>query len=296
MVTGIVVSSVLAGGVLYGGKADAAPNTGASFGNLCKYSHSSFADPVMHPEYKNEMLHDFYGNLDTNRDSTGSSLRGGETMCGRPENASAYWHPRLRWNNHHLIAGQPTAIYYKAGHHDGNGHRVVEPFPKNFKMLVGGKRAFGPILWKCKGTTEKRTFTPPKRCHATQGRNEPILEVSVRTPECWSGNRSKISYHMWDKSGNRAFCPDHHPVQVPELVAFFNLTIPKEANSANRDGKVTVHMGREKGWHGPEMMHMDFMNGWDQAHLERLVKTCIRQVPKSEERPKHCRDPRQFTN
>lgn len=286
--------------------ASAVPNTGASFGILCGYSHSSFADPVMEPSYREAMLHDFYGSETTNQGSDGGTLRGTEHTCGWEDNSSSYWHPRVQWvedatgERHHLISGQHTAIYYKTGHIDGKGHRRVEPFPAGFQMLAGGEGAHlaaseAQLRYTCKGTAGRKTKLPPKTCKATQGRAEPMLEVSMRTPECWSGVRSKGNYNMYNKPPTVGVCPPSHPVQVPEIAYFFNLTIPKEAQSATKAGSVEVHMGRDIGWKGPRAFHSDYINGWRQSTLEENVKKCIRQVPKAEERPSECRDPRNFS-
>src|SRR5215216_5502680 len=60
------------------------------FSTLCRYSHSAPDDPIVHPGMPGmSHLHDFFGNVTTNADSTYDSLLGQETTCTRPEDTAA---------------------------------------------------------------------------------------------------------------------------------------------------------------------------------------------------------------
>src|SRR3990172_10950114 len=62
----------------------------------CSYSHSLTDDPVVHPGHAGmSHLHDFFGNSETNADSTYESMVGAETLCEESGDTAGYWVPAL---------------------------------------------------------------------------------------------------------------------------------------------------------------------------------------------------------
>ena len=65
---------------------------------VCGYSHTLGDDAIMMYGMPNEaMLHDFFGNVQTDAFSSRESLRRDEkTTCDNKADSSAYWAPSLR--------------------------------------------------------------------------------------------------------------------------------------------------------------------------------------------------------
>lgn len=62
----------------------------------CAPPHRSLDDPIVFPgESAAAHLHEFFGNVATDADSTYDSLQLGETSCDQPLDRVAYWVPAL---------------------------------------------------------------------------------------------------------------------------------------------------------------------------------------------------------
>ena len=69
---------------------------GSYFAILCSFSHRNNDDPIVHPGAPGRSHnHTYIGNTNVNAFSTAASLRGGETTCELPGDASTYWIPTL---------------------------------------------------------------------------------------------------------------------------------------------------------------------------------------------------------
>ena len=252
---------------------------GASFAVRCDYvlepDRRLPDDPIVHPGMPGMAhSHDFFGNLTTNADSTYDSLLGQETTCTRPEDTAAYWLPTVSWDGVEVNSNR-AVFYYRAG---GKDHKKVKPFPAGLKIIAGNEKR---VTWRC-GRIDNGggTQNPPSRCDNGE------LGVRIVFPDCLdvTGNgeprldsadhRSHMAYSR--RIDGRVRCPRSHPRPVPVLTMNVTFLIP------TTPGKVTLSSG------GASTMHADFFNAWDQEELNRLVVSCINQVPPSKPRPDDC--------
>jgi hypothetical protein len=248
---------------------------GASFAVRCDFSHRAPEDPIVHPNMPGEAhSHDFFGNTSTDADSTYDSLRAAGTTCTRPEDTAAYWLPTVSWNGVEVDSNR-AVFYYRAG---GKDHKKVKPFPAGLKIIAGNEKR---VTWRC-GRTDNGggSQNPPSQCDNGE------LGVRIIFPDCLdvTGNgeprldspdhRSHMAYSRL--INGRVRCPRSHPRSVPVLTMNATFLITTDP------GKVTLSSG------GASTMHADFFNAWDQEELNRLVVTCINQVPPSKPRPEEC--------
>jgi hypothetical protein len=229
----------------------------------------------VHPNMPGEAhSHDFFGNTSTDTDSTYDSLRAAGTTCTRPEDTAAYWLPTVSWNGVEVDSNR-AVFYYRAG---GKDHKKVKPFPAGLKIIAGNEKR---VTWRC-GQTDNGggSQNPPSRCDNGE------LGVRIIFPDCLdvTGNgepRLDSEDHRSDMAYSRLIdgrvrCPRSHPRSVPVLTMNATFLITTDP------GKVTLSSG------GASTMHADFFNAWDQEELNRLVVTCINQVPPSKPRPDEC--------
>lgn len=248
---------------------------GASFAVRCDFSHRAPEDPIVHPNMPGEAhSHDFFGNTSTDADSMYDSLRAAGTTCTRPEDTAAYWLPTVSWNGVEVDSNR-AVFYYRTG---GKDHKKVKPFPAGLKIIAGNEKR---VTWRC-GQTDNGggSQNPPSRCDNGE------LGVRIIFPDCLdvAGNgeprldsgdhRSHMAYsRLIDR---KVRCPRSHPRSVPVLTMNATFLITTDP------GTVTLSSG------GASTMHADFFNAWDQDELNRLVVTCINQVPPSKPRPDEC--------
>jgi Domain of unknown function (DUF1996) len=108
------------------------------------------------------------------------------------------------------------------------------------------------FAWSC-GEPGVGPFSPTL---PTCARNH-IVQERIAFPNCWDGTRldsADHKRHMAYSAGGS--CPASHPVAVPTLVLvlLYPSTPPGAQVASGRYG-----------------LHADFMNGWDQQTLSRLV-------------------------
>ena len=71
---------------------------GASFAVRCNFSHRAQVDPIRVPGVPSGHMHDFFGNKNTNANSTYKSMTASTaTTCSRPEDKAGYWIPTVSW-------------------------------------------------------------------------------------------------------------------------------------------------------------------------------------------------------
>ena len=227
----------------------------------CGVTKQAADDPIVFPGMPGAShLHTFVGNTAPDAFSTPESLveRGGSS-CRDPKDTASYWFPTLLQNGQ-PVPNTTVTFYYKSGVTD---YRTVRPFPAGFRVLVGDMKtpdaaSFGGE-WDCGnrgGTTKEIPASCPKGN---------VLIVRYKAPSCWDGlhldtpdHKSHLTYPV------KGLCPAGHPVAVPMLQSKVAYKL-KDGNTAGL-----------KFSSGPSFsFHYDFMNGWDQARLEQLVKHCI---------------------
>jgi hypothetical protein len=227
----------------------------------CDFVKSGMFDPIVFPG--TEMAghnHQFFGNTSIAFDSTTASLVAANatrtsTSCDRAADGAAYWVPALQADGTDLTPDEAT-ISYRAP----RGVRRVRAVPAGLTMIAGDKTATTQQAhagYRCEfdapGTALQAS---PPTCSS----DEDIVGV-VRFPNCWDGKNlssSDQSHVIYAVAGAR--CPTDHPVAVSELRMETYWPSDGQAHT------FTLSSGNTAG------LHADFMNGWDQATLNRLVR------------------------
>jgi len=245
---------------------EATPTSEASelISDTCLYSHEANDDPILMPGQAGQsMAHDFYGNVTTSATSTATSLVGGSTTCSTSADASAYWTPVL-YQNGVAITPERNLIYW-AGLH-ATDPTVTAP-PVGLEMIAGVENATSPqsvrvVAWRCADQMPQVASATPVNCAGTRG-----LELRVTFPSCWNGNtldgasQTNVVYPETD-----AGCPAGYPVRIPTVI--FHVIYPITSTTG-----LTLSMG--PGQQGStDTAHGDFINGWNQSVLSRLISGC----------------------
>jgi hypothetical protein len=235
------------------------------FTDNCKVALTAPNDPLAMPGMTGQsMQHDFFGNLAPHSGSTPASLLGGATNCTTSADASSYWTPVL-YQNGAAVKASSTLIYWRA---PSTTAKSVKTMPAGISILAGDKSATKPqdaraVVWGCTNDASGSRTNTPVNCPAGEQ-----LRFIVIFPNCWDGHtldgsaQTNVVYAT--KQGP---CPSDHPVQVPQIVVHVNYTTSSAANlnfSIGPNQLGSVFTG-----------HADFMNGWDQAAMDRNVAACI---------------------
>lgn len=224
---------------------------GRYFNVACGFSHRNNDDPIVFPGAPGRSHnHTYIGNTSVDASSTPATLRGGQTTCDLEADASTYWTPTL------YEATDPVpplaAILYYTRHTTGS----IVSLPDGLKMVAGNPNATRPqpksiVSWSCGGGGAKRLVVLP------QCSEESALVLNVRFPNCWNGKSVDSVDHKRHLSYSAAgACPASHPVRLPTIS--LALIYP----STSRHARLSS---------GKFAAHADFMNGWDDNVLSRLV-------------------------
>ena len=134
----------------------------------------------------------------------------------------------------------------------------VRAFPPGLKMIAGNARARRPqslsvVGWACGGFgAEPRSATVPT-CPPDRS-----LNLRATFPNCWNGrdlDSADHQRHLAYASGGQ--CPRSHPVALPSLILIFLYAPTERGRPVQASGRFGTHA--------------DFVNGWDQETLEKLV-------------------------
>ena len=223
---------------------------GRYFNVTCGFSHRNNDDPIVFPGAPGKSHnHTYIGNRNVTASSTAPSLVGGVTSCDEFD-SSTYWVPTMfEGFEPQLPLG---AIVYYTRHTTG---AVVAP-PPGLKMVAGNQNARKPqprhiVSFSCGGGAGRRFAT------VVQCAEDSALVYNVRFPNCWNGtsiDSPNHKRHMAYSSGGN--CPASHPVRLPTIDVVL-LYQPMTKHARPSSGKFGAHA--------------DFMNGWDQDLLQRIV-------------------------
>lgn len=224
----------------------------------CEYSHSAMDDPIVLPGNSGAShLHEFFGNITTDANTTTASLLAGLTTCAQPQDHSAYWVPAVIQN------GQPIAPVRATVYYRGSKGNTVRPFPAGFKLVT--PRGDRTTHWTCnlanvrvkrsKGTADVPTCTGLER-----------LVAHVRFPSCWDGKNLDSADHKSHVvyPGKRRVCPADHSVRLPELVV--NVRYPL---SVRGGPGIQLSSG------DASSMHADVFSAWSGGRQRHLVRVCL---------------------
>ncbi len=164
---------------------------GGQFRTFCQFSHLSYDDPIIFPGQPGKShLHMFFGNTDTNANSTIKSIinTGGSTCDGGPLNRTSYWTPALLDTAGKVRIPNSVILYYK---NEGvsmpyspiDGYSAVPP---GLKMLGGDPKAMTPRKngfsdgWGC----GENMFRNPDSYNALAAANNRPWAGKVLIPTC----------------------------------------------------------------------------------------------------------------
>ena len=230
---------------------------GSYFAILCSFSHRNNDDPIVHPGQPGRSHnHTYIGNTSVHAFSTPATLRGGETTCELPGDASTYWIPTLYVGTEPIIPLAGIVYYIK------HTYQRVESLPEGLKMVTGNalaKKAQSKIVgaWSCGGIGGKLRFSVLPQCRVDQA-----LELRLHFPNCWNGKTLDSPDHKRHMAYSvNGACPQSHPVAVPTvaLILIYD-SVPKRARLAS----------------GKFGLHADFINGWDEDVLRARSRPQLR--------------------
>lgn len=275
------------------------PPYAGAFRIACGFTHMSNDDPIVFPGVPNATHHHtFFGNRGITAYTTPENIRlsGNGSCAGGILNRSGYWIPSLiDMTNGAPIAPTNVVVYYKAAD-EFNGPLIKAP-PAGLRMIAGNPRplsiADSTADYYCQ---DQRFFNDApsygiiwkgKTIKACGGPHQ-MLRMLISFPQCWDGknldspdHQSHMSYTCRDRQncdigdGKLGFspnsCPASHPIAIPSI-------------AINADYNANLVYGREyrlssdnypRTYEGGYSLHSDWMNGWDESILARIVKNCI---------------------
>jgi hypothetical protein len=275
-----------------------AAHAGGEFNTQCNYSHTLPDDPIVYPGKAGEaMVHDFFGNTNTNASSTYDSLNSNKaTTCDSTADRSAYWAPQLKRASG-IINPTFEKTYYKDDHDVAS--YPIHAIPLGLQMLAGDHMGTSPnphINFLCLGTGNYTT-TMPTSCPAVSGSGEPsTLNISVHFPDCWDGvnlvpnlgssraNRMKGLMKAASGALNAAYrnsdgtCPAGYPVKIPELQ--LNISYPLGDDPDLTTAQLSLDPILQNGqwvpqWGSMYTAHGDFFNAWHAQSMQFIVDSCM---------------------
>jgi hypothetical protein len=218
----------------------------------CGFSHRNNDDPIVFPkEPGRSHNHTYIGNRSVDSSTSAASLLGGATTCDVDADASTYWVPTL------YAATDPVHPLVGIAYYIRRSYGNVVPHPAGLKMVAGNPAARrrqpkGIVSWSCGALGGTPRFAVIPSCSENH-----VLQLQVTFPSCWNGralDSPDHRRHMAYASGGR--CPESHSVALPALVLIL-LYPPQSPHAQVASGRFAAHA--------------DFINGWDQDVLAKLV-------------------------
>ena len=278
----------------------ASPDTVGAFRFICGAGQLSNDDPILFPGQPGKShLHQFYGNVAANANSTYASLRAaGDSTCnwtgnGTAANRSAYWMPAMLDGKGNVVRPDYVSIYYKqrpatdpivSNPHAPKFRGKAVQLPNGLKFIFGwdptGKNIArtGSAWFNCQGPTAKSgkyatLTTALANCPAGNQ-----VGAIIQAPECWDGknldsadHRSHVAYASYGAWGYLK-CPSTHRYDIPTftLGAWYSV----EAGDVTSLWELSSdHMapGQPKG----HTFHADFFMAWDPPVHDMWWQNCI---------------------
>lgn len=228
----------------------------------CELSHTASDDPILHPDVVGAShLHAFFGNVETSAGSRPEEMLEADTSCDDSRDTAAYWAPMLM-DGPNVIEPAYSVAYYRAGI-DVDPKSVVA-YPPGLVMIAGDPLAtvdqpLEIVSWSC-GSGARKSALPPI---CPTGAD---VRLSVTFPDCWDGENLDVPGHRRHMHySSRGACPSTHPVPIPQLVFAVHFAVNGDLSHL-RLSSGTLRTG-----------HADFINAWNQDHLEHEVDLCIRE-------------------
>jgi hypothetical protein len=218
----------------------------------CSFTHRNNDDAIVFPgEPGRSHNHTYVGNFSVDASTQPGSLLGGRTSCDFDADSSAYWAPTLYVGRRSVLPLGGFVYYIKRTSSDVVAH------PPGLKMIAGNAAALRPqptsiAGWSCAELGRGRKFATIPAC----ARNH-LLQLQITFPNCWQGTSLDSPNHKLHMAyASAGTCPASRPIALPTLVLILVYPeVPVQAQVAS--GRLGIHA--------------DFMNGWNQDALARLV-------------------------
>ena len=236
----------------------------------CDFSHREQVDPIVVPGQLSAHMHDFFGNVSTNRNSTYNSMIAAATNCSLATDTAGYWAPTLVAPDGSFVEPVRQQIYYRNRPFEEG---PVALFPPDFRIIAGGVNASAgksaPVVyWNCDGESDGGIATRQLTIPNCTGTGNGPIEAHVYFPTCWDGrsdspdHRSHMTYASPSTSiSDSGTCPAGFPFRLPQLDIRILYPVTNGTGYRFSDGETLIHM--------------DFWNTWQQADLERLTRDCL---------------------
>jgi hypothetical protein len=247
-----------------------ASTTEGVFTSDCFQTHRAMDDPIVYPGKPGAShLHEFFGNVTTDANSTYLSMTAGMTTCRNPGDTAGYWAPALLDANGDPIPVRRIKVYYRDTPRTAAN---VISFPPDFRMIAGGVGTAGVYAgWNCDGTdlsatsridcsgqTPGHTYVRGSVIFPMCGQVGPGGDIVTDSPD----HRSHAAY-----GDGRNGCPADHPVQLPAIKLNMRFDV---SNCIEAE----CHLASDMSDMAPgSSLHADFWNTWQQDALVSLVST-----------------------
>src|SRR5215218_3362608 len=239
----------------------------------CDVSHRAPDDPIVFPAQAGRShMHDFFGNVSTDADSSTASLVRAGSSCLKGIDAvdrAAYWTPSLLQGNA-VVTGVPGEQRIDAYYAVLDKRTPLRPIPFGLRMIAGDGKATSPqpldvVHYNCLrypngGQVTKNSASIPT---CPQGS---YLSAKITFPGCWDGrnldspdHKSHMAYPV------RGACPVSHPVGLPSLGIRVRWKTVRGVSSS----RLSLSSGSQFS------MHADFWNAWSPAVMQWLVTNCL---------------------
>ena len=279
-----------------------------AFRMICGAGQVAYDDPIAYPGQPGKShLHQFYGNLSANANSTFTTLRTtGSSTCGDPNNPAAvnrsgYWMPAMLDGAGNVVKPEYVAIYYKRLPASDPKCTRSNPgavgdcvgIPTGLRFITGYNMATGtqdahPFFY-CQDSDDGtvKAVSSALRDNISQVISScPIgarLTLNISAPDCWDGknldtadHRSHVAFgsYVWDATRNQSYyrCDDAHPYVMPQLaiMAFYTVDANFAANKWHLSSDEMVP-GAAPG----TTFHADYLEGWSSTVRDTWLTNCI---------------------
>jgi hypothetical protein len=282
----------------------AAPDVVGAFRFICNPGQISYDDPIVYPGQTGAShLHQFFGNLEADANSTYASLRkSGDSTCNNRLNRSAYWMPAMLNGRGKVVKPHRVAIYYKRLPSSspaciGKGKQPKMKciaIPRGLRFIFGhdmlnksGKKTGGGYF-NCKGPTATPGHYPDIVTAAQNCPEGNQLGAIINAPNCWDGvnldsadHRKHVAYKKWGNDG-KARCPKSHPFIIPAFTmgAWYDTDKTLDRSGEWDPDNPSWHLSSDR---MPGMkpskpgstFHADWLGAWDDEVLALWTAHCI---------------------
>ena len=242
----------------------------------CDLSHRAPDDPIVFPAQAGRShLHDFFGNVSADANSSTASLVKAASTCLKgidQLDRAAYWTPSLL-NGNAVVAAVPGEQRIDAYYAVLDKRTPVHSIPFGLRMVAGDAKATSPqaldiVHYNCLRYPNGGQVTKPSAASPSCPQNS-YLSAKITFPGCWDGrhldspdHKSHMAYPV------RGACPVSHPVGLPSV----GIRVRWKTVRGMASSRLSLSSG------GQFSLHGDFWNVWHPGAMDWLVSHCLNQT------------------